>query len=168
MIIESKIKATNSDVLIDDYSLCSIEENNGNGTTIWLYGKTTPTIIIKPFEEMKKIFIDSKKRDRLSGEEKSQCIKKPYDVVKVDENCFSVNITQMEWKGEVTKSLEIHANFKLKNEVLKNEVEDIIGVEEFNNFSFSKYKCSVSIGSLFDIETIRDQVEQKFIEYLSL
>lgn len=83
MIIESKIKATNADVLIDDYSLCSIEENNGNGTTIWLYGKTTPTIITKPFDEMKKLFIDSKKRDRISEEEKPKYVK-----IRMDINTF--------------------------------------------------------------------------------
>jgi len=168
MTFESKIKGTDAKVIIDDFALLSIEENNKNGTTVWLYGKSTPTVITKPFNEMERIFIDSKKRDRFSEEEKSQCIKRPYDVVKVDENCFSVNITQTEWKGEVTKSLEIHANFKLKNEVLKKEVEYVIGVESFNDFHFSKYQCSVSIGRLFDIETIRDQVEQKFIDYLSL
>lgn len=168
MILETKTKDTNSNVLIDDFSICSIKENNQNGTEIWIYGNSTPIVVVNPFNEMKKIFIEAKNRDRYTGEQKSKMIKKSFPVVKVDDFLFSITIVTNEWNNEVTKNLEVDANFKLKNEILKKEVEYIVGVETFNEFSFSKYKCSINIGKLFDAETIRDQVEQKFIEYLSI
>lgn len=168
MILETKTKNTNSNVLIDDFSICSIKENNQNGTEIWVYGNTTPIVVVNPFDEIKKIFIEAKNRDRYTGEQKAKSTKNHFPVVKVDDFLFSITVVTNEWNDEVTKSLEVDANFKLKNEVLKKEVEYVIGVETFNDFAFSKYKCSISIGKLFDAETIREQVEQKFIEYLSI
>ncbi len=166
MVIETKIKATDANVLIDDFSICSIEENNNNGTSLWLYGKPTATIIKMPYEEVKKIFIESKKRDRFSGEPPRKSEQKKFGVVEVGEHKFQLDIRTSEFEDGVCSTLQMNANFPIKNDALKTMVEYVIGVERYSEYSLSKYDGSITIGKLFDAETVREQVEQKIKEYL--
>ena len=166
MVIETTIWATDAKVLIDDFSICSIEENEKDGTIIWVYGKAMATIVRMPFEEMKKLFIESKKRDRFSGEPPRKSENKIFKVIEVGEHKFQLDIRTSEYEDGICSNIQLNANFPVKNDTLKILVESLVGVEKYSEYTFSKYDGVITIGKLFDAETVREQVEQKIKEYL--
>lgn len=166
MVIETTIKSTNNKALIDDLSICSVEEHN-NGTSLWLYGKDTPTIISMPFDEAKQVFIEAKKRDKFTGELTRKSEQKKFKVVEVGEHKFQLDIRTSEYEDGMISSLQLYANFHIKNDLIKQFVEYVAGVENYCDYSFNKYEGYITIGKLFDAETVREQVEQKIKECLS-
>ena len=160
MVIETKINGTISSILIDDLSINAVEESIDKTATIWLYGKSEPIITEFSFEKAKEIFIDSRKRDRYTGEMPVKTDKKKFDLVIVGEHKFTLNITSAEFEDGISSSLIINANFPVKNDMIKQFVEYVSGVESYCDYSFSKYEGTILIGKLFDAEIVRNNVEE--------
>lgn len=76
-------------------------------------------------------------------------------------------VTTSEFDDTISKSIIVRANFPVKNDIIKTSVEYVIGVEKYVDYSFSKYEGTISIGVMFDIETIMEQVEEKIKSCLS-
>lgn len=166
MIIELSGINPKSPVLIDDNSICGIAHNTISGSFIWLYGQHGAIEVSESFEEMNAVFVESRKRDRFTGEMPKKSEQKKFGVAVVGDHKFQLDIRTSEFEDGLHSTLQLDANFPVKNDAIQTIVEMIIGVERYSEYSFSKYNGSITIGKLFDAETVRGQVEEKIKEYL--
>jgi len=160
MIIETK--NSGSDMVVDDHSILAIRKH-GSSTCLFLYGGTE-MVIETDYDKMKELFIESKKRDRFTDELPRKLTVKKFPIVHSGEHSFEIQIQKTEHENEVSQQLRIIANFPVKNDIIKTSVENIAGVESYNEYGFNKYEGSIYVGKLFDIETVREDVEKKVIE----
>lgn len=168
MIIKSVNSKTKSDIFIDDYSIIWIENCGDKYTEINFIGTVQPLIIETPFAEMENIFKDAKSRDRFTDQPKTESKSLVYDEVIVGIYKFRLDIRKTKFEDGLSTSLHLEANFPLANhEELKDIINNIDGVEDYSNFSFSKYTKSISVGRMFDAEDVRNMVELNIKKYLS-
>lgn len=165
MVIETKLKEGGKTCLFDDLSITSIEQMISDDVVkIWTYGKSEAMIISMPFEEIKNIFIEAKKRDRFSDSPPQKIEIKKYPLVEIGEHKFMLITWRTEFEDGQGQQIKISANFPVKNDLIKQCVEEIKGVEKYCDYLFDKYEGSISVGKLFDIEAVKNKVEEKIIE----
>lgn len=152
-------------VVFDWRDVCSIE-NEDNHTRIFFFARSGGVTIEVPFSEAKKEFEESRLRDKFTGQLPTKTTQTKHNVVEVGEHKFQVDIHTSEWDNEVRSSIHFTANFPVKNDRIETFVEYVAGVESYNGSWGSKYSCGISVGKLFDIKKVRDDVEQKIKEFL--
>jgi hypothetical protein len=93
-------------------------------------------------------------------------VEKKFNNITVGTKSFRVDIHSFKLADEKEKiSLILHANFLVKDPILTMVIESIIGVESMYSWS-NKYDSSISIGEMFDPETVRSAVEERLQLFL--
>lgn len=161
MILETKISG--AEAVIDWFSVMAIFKYC-DGIRVYLYGQENPIYIELPFDKAKEKFIEAKSRDRFSDRPPQEAEIKSFPLVEAGIYKFSLQTFKTKLSDGFSQLLKMNANFPVKNDIIKTCVENIPGVEKYNLLNWDKYECTITIGRLFDLETIRQQVEQKIKE----
>lgn len=164
MIIENK-SSTGFQLAYSDRSVVAICED-GNFTKVFLHGVESFFIVEKKYEDVKKEFMDAHDRDPFYQGAQAQTKIKVFPTITVDKSVFCLQSIAYDHDQEERKYIKLIANFPVKNDLLKILIEEVVGVESYNEYGFHKYECTISIGRLFDPESIIPVIEEKIKDFL--
>ncbi|MES3018159.1 MAG: hypothetical protein V4721_10280 [Bacteroidota bacterium] len=149
---------------IDLSSVIAARKGPNNTCIISTYGGAEH-MIKSDITELKKQVQDSKQPGSIYGSPNNEV--RVSDRIKVGEHSFQIDIHTSEYNGEKMSSLMLNSSFPCKNPALETIVGYVNGVEKMNEYSWEKYRGHISIGKMFDPETVKKAIEQKIIEFLS-
>jgi hypothetical protein len=159
MIIEDK-SSQGLRFSFNDRSIIAIQED-GDLTRVYFYGIPTPVLLHKKYEEFKKAFIDAQDRDPYTDKTSAKYQIDSFPEITIGEFKFFLQSVKSEYDQETRSHLKLVANFPVKNDIIKLLVEEVPGVESYNEYGFNKYECTISIGKLFDPKSLIPQIEEK-------